>query len=60
MTEYGKWAEKQTPERREASLEMLWASKLCGEAQRRGDWPEAERLSAEIRAYHDRYKDNAA
>lgn len=60
MTDYGKWAERQTPERRAASLDMLWASKLQGEAQRRGDWAEADRLGAEIRAYHETHQDNAA
>lgn len=60
MTDYGGWAAKQTPERRARSVDVLSASKLCGEAQRRGDWADADRLSADIRGYYESHKDNAA
>ena len=52
---YSSWLLEQSIERQSESTQIMMVCRRNGEAQRQGDWAEAERLRLEIRSYNERY-----
>lgn len=51
---YSEWLIAQAPERQVEALEHRKIAKAFGEAQRAGNWREADRLSLLLRAYYEK------
>ena len=50
---YASWAMKQSIERRRKSFELIDISRMMGEANRKGDWPERNRLEQELKRLYE-------